>query len=307
MEYRIGIDLGGTNISVGLVDGTCRVAAERKAKTRAPRPAEEIVADMAAMISSLREETGITPASVGIASPGIIEGRTVLTAGNLRFHNTPLADLLERACGLPVALYNDAAAAVMGECAAGAGKGCSSVTMVTLGTGVGGGIITGGRIADGIDGRGGELGHFVLVPGGLPCTCGKCGCFETYASATALIRQTRAAMENDRSSLLWEEAGDPSTVSGRTAFDAMRRGDETAAAVVEGYVEYLARGLVYVTNAVHPELLVIGGGIAGEGEALLTPVRAAMERMDPAAAASVMLAVSALGRQAAVIGAAYPI
>ncbi len=303
MEYRIGIDLGGTNISVGLVDENCRVVAERKAKTRAPRPAEEIVADMAAMIASIREETGITPAAAGIASPGLIEGRTVLTAGNLRFHNTPLADLLEAATDLPVTLHNDASAAVMGEYAAGAGRG----SMVTLGTGVGGGIITNGRLADGIDGEGGELGHFALVPDGIPCVCGKRGCFEVYSSATALIRQTQAAMEKDKASLLWAEAGALDTVSGRTAFDAMRRGDKTAAAVVEQYVDLLARGLVYVTNAVHPELLVIGGGIAGEGDALLIPVRAAMTRIDPTAAASVKLAISALGRHAAVIGAAYPI
>ncbi len=307
MEYRIGIDLGGTNISVGLVDENCRVLAERKAKTRAPRPAQEIVADMAGMISSLKEETGITPAAAGIASPGLIEGRVVLTAGNLRFANTPLADLLEAATGLPTTLCNDAAAAVMGEYVAGAGKGYSSVTMVTLGTGVGGGIITDGRLANGIDGEGGEVGHFALVPGGRPCVCGKAGCFEVYSSASALIRETKAAMERNEDSLMWKEAETLDAVSGRTAFEAMRKGDKTAAAVVEQYVELLARGLVYVTNAVHPELLVIGGGISGEGDALLTPVRAAMERIDPAAAASVKLAISALGRHAAVIGAAYPI
>lgn len=307
MEYRIGIDLGGTNISVGLVDENCRVIAERKAKTRAPRPAEEIVADIAAMIASIKEETGITPASAGIASPGIIEGRVVRVASNLRFYGTPLADLLQQATGLPTALHNDAAAAVMGEYVAGAGKGYSSVTMVTLGTGVGGGIITDGRLANGIDGMGGELGHFALVPGGRPCPCGKIGCFEVYSSATALIRETKAAMERDKDSLMWNEAETLDAVGGRTAFDAMRKGDATAAAVVEQYVELLARGLVYVTNAVHPDLLVIGGGISGEGDALLDPVRAVMERIDPAAAASVQLAASKLSRNAAVIGAAYPI
>lgn len=307
MEYRIGIDLGGTNISVGLVDENCRVTAERKAKTRAPRPAAEIISDMAAMISEIREETGVTPVSAGIASPGLIDGRVVLTAGNLRFTNVPLADLLEQATGLPSALHNDATAAVMGEYIAGAGRGFSSVTMVTLGTGVGGGIITNGHVANGIDGRGGEIGHFVLVPDGLTCVCGQRGCFEMYSSATALIRETRAAMEADKHSLLWAEADTLAAVSGRTAFDAMRRGDKTAAAVVQRYVDLLARGLAHVTNTLHPELLVIGGGIAGEGNALLTPVRAAMQRIDPAAAASVQLAISALGRHAAVIGAAYPI
>ena len=187
---------------------------------------------------------------------------------NLDFRNVPLTALMrERLPGTaPILLENDANAAALGEYAAGAGQGSASMLAITLGTGVGGGAVLGGKLYTGFNYAGMEVGHFVLEHGGRPCTCGRRGCFETYCSATALIRRTREEMEQAPDSLLWTLAGgDLNGVNGRTAFDGAARGDHTAVRVVVEYIRYLACGITSLVNIFQPEVFCVGGGVANQG------------------------------------------
>jgi len=274
MKYAIGVDLGGTNIAVGLVDENWKIIDKMSIPTRAPRPAEEIVKDMASLSAALAEKNRVLPVGIGIGSPGMISDGVVHSAVNLKFDEVPLCDMMERATGLPCRLGNDANAAALGENVAGAGKGASSFVMVTLGTGVGGGIIVNGHIVEGFNGAGAEVGHFVLQPNGRRCGCGKKGCFEAYCSATALIDQTAEAMrKNPNSAVARLCGGDAATINGKTAFDAMREGDAVGKEVVDTFINYLALGISNMVVLLQPEVLAIGGGISKEGESLLAPIR----------------------------------
>ena len=244
MEYCIGIDLGGTNIAGGVATLDGRLVHTQSVKTGMPCTPDEIADRIAALCRSLAQAAQ-TPleqmAWIGVGAPGSVDKDTgvVEYANNLEFYNVPLGAMLRTRLGLPVYVDNDANAAAWGEYRAGVGRGCSSMVMVTLGTGVGGGIIEDSRIVTGCNWAAGELGHFVIDMNGEPCNCGLRGCFEQYGSVTALIAQTRAAMRAAPDSLLWEQAGgSEQLVNGRTAFDAMRRGDASAKAVVDGYVHY---------------------------------------------------------------------
>lgn len=274
MKYAIGIDLGGTNIAAGLVDENYNILAKMNLPTRAPRPADEIVADMASLARALADQCGVSPSAVGIGAPGIISDGVVRAASNLKFQNVPLADMMARASALPCRLGNDANAAALGENVAGAARGASSFVMITLGTGVGGGIIDHGRIWEGFNGAGAEIGHFTLYPHGRRCGCGKEGCYEAYCSATALIADTIEAMQSHPESAMWDIAcGKVENVNGKTAFDGMRAGDETARAVVDQYIFHLGLGISSILMLLQPEVLAIGGGISREGETLLAPLR----------------------------------
>jgi len=307
MKYTVGIDLGGTNIAAGIVDENYTVLRSASIKTRAPRPAREICADMAGLIGELSRACGVRPSCVGIGSPGIVHRGVVRFAGNLRFTDVPLAALMEEMTGLPCTLGNDANAAAMGEAAAGAGRGADSLVMITLGTGVGGGIIEYGRIVDGFNGAGGEIGHMPLIPGGRQCSCGKHGCLEAYCSATALIADTVRAAEADPHSAIHTLCGGKyERITGKTAFDAMRMGDAAGRRVVEEYLYHLSVGTAGIVTLLQPQVLVIGGGIAREGETLLQPVRqyveqnAYFEKNTP----RTRIVSAALGGDAGIIGAA---
>ncbi len=309
-RYRIGIDLGGTNIAAGILDDSLSLIAKASVPTKAPRPAEEVCRDMADLCRRLcREAGGLSPEedilSVGIGSPGIISGGVVLRADNLGFRNAPLVLLMSRLLGKPVTLRNDGNAAAYGELVAGCGQGCRSLVAVTLGTGVGGGIVLDGRILEGCAGGAGEVGHIITHAGGRRCACGKRGCLEAYCSATALIGSTIRAMENNPDSLLWEAARSTSLVNGKTAFDAMRLGDPVASAVVEEFILDLATGVSNLINLLQPEILCIGGGISREGETLLAPLRAKTAGLlcAPENSATRIVAAS-LGNDAGIIGAA---
>ncbi|MBE6560309.1 MAG: ROK family protein [Ruminococcaceae bacterium] len=274
MRYAIGVDLGGTNIAVGLVDENFNIVDKVSVPTNAPRPAEEIVKDMAAAAAELAERNNVQPVGIGIGSPGIISGGVVLSAANLKFRDVPLCDMLEKVSGLKCALGNDANVAALGENAVGSGKDASSFVMVTLGTGVGGGIIEGGKIVEGFNGAGAEIGHFLLYPGGRQCGCGKKGCFEAYCSASGLIQDTKDAMAaHPESAIARLCEGDPEKINGKTAFDAMREGDATGKSVVDTYIYNLALGVSNIMVLLQPEILAIGGGISREGETLLAPLR----------------------------------
>ncbi len=313
MKYWLGIDLGGTNIATGVVDENYNIIGRGKVKTGANRPAEEIADDIAKAVFMAIEDAKIRKddlVAVGIGSPGAIiaEKGVVATAENLGFFNTPLCSMLKERTGFDFYIENDANAAAYGELLAGAGKGKSSFVAVTLGTGVGSGIILNGKILSGYNNAGGELGHTVIIKGGHMCGCGRMGCWETYASATALVRQTKAAMSCARESLMWNLVdGNIEKVSGRTAFDGMRKGDAIAQRVVDRYIEYLSIGIVNIINIFQPEMLCIGGGISKEGDNLIKPLMEyiTLERYSKNIEKQTEICVAQLGNDAGIIGAAF--
>lgn len=309
--YRIGIDLGGTNIKAGVVNDQYEIVASAWCKTRLPRPSQEILMDMARMAREAAEKAGLTMddiASVGIGIPGTCNADTgvVEYACNVQFENVPVRDIMHGLLGKDIYIENDANAAALGEALAGAAKGAQSAVCITLGTGVGGGIIIDGRIYGGFNFAGAELGHIVINEGGELCGCGRRGCWEAYASATALINQTRRAMVNHPESKMWEIAGDLDKVDGRTAFDGMRAEDAVASQVVDTYIQHIACGLINVINIFQPEVLCIGGGICKEGETLMKPLREHIERerYSKYSTHQTRLCVAQLGNDAGIIGAA---
>lgn len=311
--YKLGIDLGGTNIVAGVVDENYKIVATAKRKTNSPRSNEEIVNDMAAVALEAIENAGLTVQDIdaaGVGAPGSIDpdNRIVVYSNNLQFFNLPLSDLLKEKTGLDFYLENDANAAAYGEFIAGAGKGCNDFVMITLGTGVGGGVITGGKMLTGHNYAGAELGHTVIVADGEQCTCGRMGCWEAYASATALIRQTKQAMKRYPDSLMWELVkGDINAVSGITAFDAMRKGDEAGKMVVDKYIYYLSVGIANNINIFQPEVLCIGGGVSREGDTLIAPVKKIVSGENYARnmKKKTDIKTAELGNDAGIIGAAY--
>ena len=267
--------------------------------------------DMARMAREAAEKAGLTMddiASVGIGIPGTCNADTgvVEYACNVQFENVPVRDIMHGLLGKDIYIENDANAAALGEALAGAAKGAQSAVCITLGTGVGGGIIIDGRIYGGFNFAGAELGHIVINEGGELCGCGRQGCWEAYASATALINQTRRAMVNHPESKMWEIAGDLDKVDGRTAFDGMRAEDAVASQVVDTYIQHIACGLINVINIFQPEVLCIGGGICKEGETLMKPLREHIERerYSKYSTHQTRLCVAQLGNDAGIIGAA---
>lgn len=311
--YNIGIDLGGTNIKVGLVDENYNIIEKATAKTNLPRPAAEICATMVELIWQCLNAAKVTIGevnSIGIGTPGVANRNsgTVLYSCNLDFRNTDLRKLLKQRLDKPIYVENDANAAAFGEVLAGAGKGYSDVVVVTLGTGVGGGIIIGGKIYTGFNFCGAELGHTVIEFNGRQCGCGRKGCFEAYSSATALINMTKEAMEANKDSKMWEIAGGSlDNVDGKTAFDGMRADDDAAKGVIKMYIDYLGCGLTNIVNTFQPEVLLIGGGICKEGENLTKPLYEIIKRdsycIDENQ--STKLDICKLGNDAGIIGASY--
>lgn len=273
----IGIDLGGTNIAAGLVDEKGNILYKASIPTHKERQWSEIVRDMAAIAERVVKESGHSMSevtAVGIGCPGSIdkEHGVVVYSNNIVMHNVPVAEEFRKYLDLPVYLENDANAAALGEYAV-CEDGLDSFVFITLGTGVGGGIILDGKVWSGFNGAGAEIGHQSLVFGGKICTCGRRGCLEAYASVTALIGQTKEAMESHPESLMNEWADKNGKVSGRTAFECAKLGDETAIAVRDRYIEYVAEGICSIINVLQPRVLAIGGGISREGDALLDPIK----------------------------------
>jgi glucokinase len=278
--YRIGIDLGGTNIAAGIVNESFEIICKTSIPTGAERPAAEIAADMAAICHTVCEKAGIDPseiASVGIASPGIAnhdDGIIEYCCNIPSFRKFAICDAVKAGFPAPcVFVENDANAAAWGEVVAGSAKGTKDSIMITLGTGVGGGIIIDGKVISGFNYAGAELGHIVIEVDGVQCGCGRKGCWEAYSSATALIRMTKEKLEEceaaGRKTVMTDMVAAAGKVSGRTAFDAKRAGDEAGAEVVAKYVHYLAQGISNIINIFQPEVLSIGGGISGEGQSLV--------------------------------------
>lgn len=311
MAKYLGIDIGGTNIACGIVNKNGEIIARSKVKTNAPRPYGEILADIIKGANLACGEAGISPAeldSIGIGCPGTCNQQTgaVEYSNNLGFVNAPLRTDVEKALGVKTYLGNDADAAAYGEYCAGAAKGAENAVVITLGTGVGSGIIIGGRIYSGSNFAGGEIGHTVISVDGRPCTCGRKGCFEAYSSATGLVNITRDYAEKYPDSLMAKLIEQDGRISARTAYSAMKQGDEAGRLVTEEYVKYLAIGITNVINIFQPDVLCIGGGVCNEGDTLLVPLKKAVQEQvySKNSAKNTELVICSLGNDAGIIGAA---
>ncbi len=312
--YYLGVDLGGTNIAVGIVDEDFNIVLKDKLPTRSERETGAIIDDIATLCRALTERANLTFDNIeyiGIAAPGSVdpEKGIVKYSNNIKMENYPIADELKKRLPIKkVLLENDANAAALAEAKAGAGKDLSDLVMITLGTGVGGGIVIGGKLYSGFNYCGAELGHTVIEFGGRPCTCGRHGCFEAYGSATGLINMTKEKMHEDMDSLMWELVNeDINKVSGRTAFDAAKKGDKSGKQVVDMYIKYLACGLTNMINIFQPQVLCIGGGVCGEGDYLLNPLIQTVRRCEYGASTQTnfsQIKIAELGNDAGIIGAA---
>lgn len=308
MKYYAGLDLGGTFVKCGIVDEEGKIVIKDKIPTGKDRPYGEIAADMAKLVKDLAARAGVEIAAAGIGSPGTVDSKngTIVYANNLDWKKVPLAKEVKKHLCVPVALTNDANAAALGEHFCGAGKAYQSLVLVTLGTGVGAGVVIDGRLFEGFRSAGAEIGHEVIRVGGEKCTCGRRGCFEAYSSATALIRQTKRAMEKDPESALWNVAGSLENVDGKTAFDTAQAGDRTAKRVVNAYIRYLAEGITNIVNSYRPEAVLIGGGVSAQGDTLLLPLRRMVVRRIYGGLryAPVFIGTASLGNDAGLCGAA---
>ncbi len=283
MKYTIGIDLGGTNIAAGICDEDLNIVMKGSVPTLAHRDSELIVKDMAALTADLVERSGIAKQDIeyiGIASPGSVNPDTGIVehSNNIAMNNFPIIEIFKKYYNTEkIYIANDANAAALGEAIAGSAKGAKVAVMITLGTGVGGGVVIDGKIyTGGINHSGAELGHTVLVSGGRPCTCGRRGCWEAYSSATALIKMTEEKLDELRKdgtkSLMFDEAEKHGKVSARIPFSAMKAGDAHGKEVCDTYIRYLADGITNMVNIFQPNILCIGGGVCNEKEYLTVPL-----------------------------------
>lgn len=308
MKAYIGIDLGGTYIKYGLVSEVGEIIEKGKIPTPVGCGYAETVEAISSAVRGLSARHGATVCGLGIGAPGVVDGEkgVVRLSGNLGWENKPLAEDLSAELSIPAVLTNDANAAAYGEYVCGAGSEYKSVVLITLGTGVGSGIVLGGKLFEGCVGAGAELGHEVIRMSGEKCACGRRGCFEAYASATALIKQTKRAMEKNRQSMLWQLCGDINNVNGKTVFDAAAMGDAAAKRVVNNYLRYLSEGLANIANAFRPEAILIGGGISAQGENLTVSLQRRVDKLmlGHGRYAPVKIKAASFGNDAGLVGAA---
>ena len=310
MKYSIGIDIGGMSIKAGLVDDNGCITEKKVVKT--VRSAEEDVNNIVALVNSLLSAAELTENDVngiGIGCPGAVNGKTGMVdiLPNLGWENVPLGKKLKDHFSVPIKISNDANVAALAEAIYGAAKGLENVIMLTLGTGVGGGIIINEKIYEGKDCKGAELGHATLVMDGYPCTCGRNGCIECYVSATALIRQTKEAMIENEFSGMWKYCnGEINNVNGKTAFDCAKQGDAAAIKVVSDYVKYLSESLMSMMNIFRPDIIILGGGVSGQGAYLIDKIHAYCEKFHYGykGGPKPVIKCAKLGNDAGIIGAA---
>ena len=309
MRYRMGVDVGGTNIKAGLIDENYNIIKKESIKT--PDSFESAMKALADLVYTIASGAGISISDlpcIGVGVPCSVIKSTghLVFANNTGWKNVSIIDELKKHIPIPVYADNDANCAVTGETIAGAAKGVKNVVMITIGTGVGGGIIIDGKLFAGADGLGAELGHTPLIYGGIQCSCGLPGCFERYASATALVKQTTQAIADHPESSMSAWVGKYGKVSARTAFECAEEGDPTAISVIDQFTSYIAGGLTGFTNIFRPELILIGGGISNEGDNLLKPIREKVRNYTLAydIVGGPVIEKAALGNDAGIIGAA---
>jgi glucokinase len=310
--FYIGIDLGGTKIAAGIVDEEGKILYKDSVPTGRTRKSAEIVNDLCMLVKKLMREAQLEAGdiySIGIGSPGSLdrESGIIIANFNLGFRNVRIREDIQKHIPVPVYLENDANCAAIAESVAGAARGAEYAVIITIGTGIGGGVLFHNKLYIGSNGAGAELGHMVISLNGEDCTCGRKGCWEAYSSATALIRETKkAAISNPQSKILELVGGNIEKVNAKTAFDAARLGDEIGIKIVDQYIDILADGLSNVVNIFQPNVIVIGGGVSKEGENLLVPLREKMKERtfyigDLKAA---KLVAAETGNDAGIIGAA---
>lgn len=311
--YYIGVDLGGTSIKVGLLNSEYKIIQSTTLPTRRERKSEEVIRDIAMLCKEVMGEKGITEKevhSIGIGCPGIASSKegVVVYSSNLNFRNVNVKKEIQKYIDIDVFVENDARSATLGEAICGAAQGKDSVVMVTLGTGIGGGIILNGKIFAGAFFAGGEIGHHVIaIENGEPCGCGRTGCWEQYASATALIRQAKKAAAQNPDSALITLAKDQSidNINAKIVFDAADRGDQIAEKVLDQYFKYIAQGVANMVNILQPEAIVIGGGVSAQKERLTEPVRKyVQDEMFGGLELQTEIKAATLGNDAGIIGAA---
>lgn len=305
-KIRIGVDLGGTNLVAGIVNDNREITSKASIPTKIGESYKVIMKDMAELIKKLVEDSGYQLSdieSVGIGSPGAIDNKNgvVYSASNLKFENAPVVEEFRKYINVPVNLENDANAAAYGEYKT-TGDNCESFVLVTFGTGVGGGIVINGKIYRGFNGIGGEIGHVLLKQDGIPCPCGRTGCWEAYASATALIKQTKEAIKNHPESIMAKVE----KVNGTTAFEAEKLGDEAAKEVVANYISYVSEGIIDIITLLQPNKILIGGGISNEGENLLNKINAYISaHLKTYGVPQPEISIATLRNDAGIIGAAF--
>ena len=313
--YYIGIDIGGTSVKIGLVTKCGAIEKHSSFKTHGAREPEVLVSQIKDAIECLTK--GIEYVAIGVGCPGAVNSREGIVEywSNLMWHNVPLGDMLAKATGKVVRIANDANVAALGEHSFGAGKDYTDTAMITLGTGVGGGFVVDGKLFEGYRSMGTEIGHTVIKEDGIQCTCGRKGCFEVYASATALIRETRKAMEEDvqKESLMWDYLGldkndktyDVHKIDGRATFACEKKGDAIAKGVAERYIKSLAEGVLNVVNTFRSQAVILGGGVCNE-PSLAPRVQAYVDKLRYGGENSLpsKVLIATLGNDAGIIGAA---
>ena len=308
-KYYVGIDLGGTFIKGGIVDDLGNIVYEDKTPTESEKGSEGVAQNIANLTEKLLKKLGLTSSDVvglGMGVPGMIDSKAgnVIYSNNLHWKDFRIGEKVSSLTGLKVKIANDANVACLGEAKFGAAKGLDDVVLLTLGTGVGGGVVSEGKLMEGNKSAGAELGHSVIVVNGEQCTCGRKGCLEAYASATALIRDTKRAMEAHKDSKMWE-IGSLDKVTGKTAFD-YKETDPYAKEVVESYIEHLAEGITNFANIFRPEVVLLGGGVCAQGDVLVKPLQAKLDKdlfageLGP----QVKIRIAELGNSAGILGAA---
>ena len=309
---RIGVDIGGMSIKFGLVDDENHILAKKVIKTRLDVEPEEVIKEMGETAISLLQENKYTVEQcrgLGMGSPGTIDDKAgvILYSNNFNWEDVAIIPELKKYLDVPMGIANDADAAALGEVVAGAGKGSKNAILITLGTGVGGGVILNGEIFHGPLSGGCELGHTVIEADGVQCTCGRKGCLESYASATALMRMARDAVKKYPDSMLAELCEtDPEKINGKMPFDAQKAGDQAGCEVVDTYENYLSIGIANFINIFRPETIILGGGVAAQKEYLTDELQRRVNTMcfGGEHGQIAKITTSELGNDAGIIGAA---
>jgi len=308
-KYYVGIDLGGTFIKGGIVDDLGNIIYQDKVPTESENGADRVAMNIANLVKMLLKKTGLNTDDVegiGMGVPGMIDSKAgnVIYSNNLQWKDFRIGEKVGKLTGLRVKIANDANVAALGEAKFGAAKDYEDVVMLTLGTGVGSGIVAEGKLLEGNKSAGAELGHMVIVNGGEQCTCGRKGCLEAYASATALIRDTKRAMTAHKDSKMWQ-IGSLDNVTGKTAFD-YKDCDPYAKEVVDNYIGYLACGITDVANIFRPETVLLGGGVCAQGDNLVKPLQKLLDKdiFAGSLGPQVPILIAELGNSAGLLGAA---
>ncbi|MDO5388102.1 MAG: ROK family protein [Clostridia bacterium] len=306
----LGIDLGGTNISAGITDENGNILVKASTPTMNGRETEDIIDDMAELSKRLMTELKVSEKdieAVGIGMPGTMDKKKGISlyANNLNFNNVNVVDEMKKRIDLPCYIENDANCAAIGENVCGVAYGNKNIIYITIGTGVGAGIIINGKVFDGSFGGGGEAGHMVIVAEGEECTCGRKGCWEAYASATALRREGRIAAAKYPNSKIYDLVdGNIKLIDAKTVFDAADMGDEVANGIVDMYIKYVAIGLVNLVNIFQPETIIIGGGVCAQGDKLIKPITKILNERVYGGELKTKICVATLGNDAGIVGAA---